>query len=169
MNLISKRIYQLVYYVNQLHSFFSCSHSAKIYQSVKKHSKINYFRLRRFAPFLWLRVYLLKSQFPRHYNIFSTHVLSLFSRWFPSSCCYHRNGNARQLILENVKLVGCGLEWQEYLTLMCLGTVKATHWALWPRGSGHYPFNLLDINLWGNFEKAQLSRNPFGHFITKLL
>ena len=26
--------------------------------------------------------------------------------------------------------------------LMCLGKLKATHWALWPRGSGHYPLNL---------------------------
>ena len=26
--------------------------------------------------------------------------------------------------------------------LMCLGKLTATHWALWPRGSGHYPLNL---------------------------
>ena len=26
--------------------------------------------------------------------------------------------------------------------LMCLGKLKATHWALWPRGSGHYPLDL---------------------------
>ena len=25
---------------------------------------------------------------------------------------------------------------------MCLGKLKATHWALWPRGRGHYPLNL---------------------------
>ena len=25
---------------------------------------------------------------------------------------------------------------------MCLGKLKATHWAPWPHGSGHYPLNL---------------------------
>ena len=43
---------------------------------------------------------------------------------------------------ENVKLEG----WLSVITiphkLMCLGELKATHWAIWPSGSGHYPLNL---------------------------
>ena len=75
--------------------------------------------------------------------------------------------------LQRRQYVAClGELWRMPYKLMCLGKLKATHWALWPRCSGHYPL-ILPNKAWARALAAMDSCfgpvRPHQHYIAYTL